>query len=173
MAKIIFAKFLASLLLGFLSLVVFLGSFILTTKFLLTSQNFNNISLKVLMIYVFVCEIYYSIAYLLLVFGITLSRVQIFRRYYSFVSVVLSIVLFTIIVWLLRNIYTISPVILRFKDFAIQRVININGIDISMLYNGVDGKILGINIWMLVFSILIIAVTFFYNVYLIEEKIDF
>ena len=172
-AKIIFAKFLASLLLGFLSLVVFLGSFILTTKFLLTGQNFNNISLKVLIIYVFVCEIYYSIAYLLLVFGITLSRVQIFRRYYSFVSVVLSIVLFTIIVWLLRNIYTISPVILRFKDFAIQRVININGIDISMLYNGVDGKILGINIWMLVFSILIIAVTFFYNVYLIEEKIDF
>lgn len=172
-SKIIFAKFLASLIFGFLSLVIFVGSLILTTKILGISKILNNISIKVLMLYVFVCEIYYSIAYLLLVFGITLSKVQIFRRYYSFVSVVLSIVLFTIIVWLLRNIYTISPIILKFKDFSIQRVININGLDISMLYNGVDGKVLGINIWMLVFSVLIIAVTFFYNVFLIEEKIDF
>ena len=62
---------------------------------------------------------------------------------------------------------------ISFKNFSIQRLININGIDISMLYNGIDGKIIGINIWMLIFSILIIAVTFFYNVSLIEEKIDF
>ena len=172
-AKIIFAKFLASLVIGFLSLVVFVGSLIISSKFLGIYDDLINISMKVLFVYIFVLEIYYSIAYLLLVFGITLSKVQIFRRYYSFVSVVLSIVLFTIIVWLLRNIYTISPVVLRFKDFAIQRIININGVDISMLYNGVDGKVLGINIWMLTFSILIIAVTFFYNVFLIEEKIDF
>ena len=84
-SKIILAKFLASLIFGFLSLVIFVGSLIFTTKFLGINESLNNISIKVLILYVFVSEIYYSIAYLLLVFGITLSKVQIFIRYYSFV----------------------------------------------------------------------------------------
>lgn len=172
-ARIIFAKFLASVLVGFLSLLIFVGTLILGANILEISKGLVNISPSSLLAYVVVSGIYYSIAYLLLTLGMTLSKVQIFKRYYSFVTVVLSIVLFTIVVWLLRNIYQISPVVLSLKNFSIQRLININGIDISMLYNGLDGKIIGINIWMLIFSVLIIALTFFYNVFLIEEKIDF
>lgn len=172
-AKIIFAKFLASVLVGFLSLFIFIGALIIGSNILGISKSLLDISSLNLLAYVGVSEIYYSIAYLLLILGMTLSKVQIFKKYYSFVTVVLSIVIFTLVVWLLRNIYQLSPLALSFKNFSIQRLININGIDISMLYNGIDGKIIGINIWMLIFSILIIAVTFFYNVFLIEEKIDF
>ena len=168
--KIIFAKFLASVLVGFLSLFIFIGALIIGSNILGISKGLLDISSLNLLAYVGVSEIYYSIAYLLLILGMTLSKVQIFKKYYSFVTVVLSIVLFTIVVWLLRNIYQLSPLVLSFKNFSIQRLININGIDISMLYNGIDGKIIGINIWMLIFSILIIAVTFFYNVFLIEDR---
>lgn len=171
--KVLMAKFFASLI-GFLliSLSYYL-SLILLAKIFSFWILFENVSLKLFISYGLVLSLYYGLAYLLLVFGIILARVKIFRRYYNFVTIVLAITIFSLIIWIFRNIYVILPTSLNLSNLSIERLVYVSGIDISMIYFGIDGKIIGINVWTFLFSVLIMAILFFVNEYLIEERIDF
>ncbi|NVF12057.1 ABC transporter permease [Anaerococcus sp. AGMB00486] len=171
--KVLMAKFLASLIVAFISIFTYIfwllfSSFILSIKEITIAFTVGRIST-----FSFVLGLYYSMAYLLLVLGLSLSRVKIFKRYYNFVTIVLAIVLFSLIIWIFRNIYVLSPVCLNLRNFSLENLIHINGVDISMVYMGLDGKILGINVRTSLLSLLIITISFFINEYLIEERIDF
>lgn len=111
-------------------------------------------------------------AYALLTLAISLTRVKFFRRYYDFVSIVLFVVIFTLILALLRYVYVRLPYMIDFEDFAVRYVRQINGFDLSMLYMNLDGKIIGMNIYDLFISIFTIVISFVANIYVVEYKID-
>lgn len=172
-AKVLMAKFLASLLVILTTLIFYILALILLAVLFDMGEILGLLSLGRILLFGFVMGLYYSMAYLLLVLGLSLSRVKIFKRYYNFVTIVLSIILFSLIIWIFRNIYVISPLCLNLRNFSLDRLIHINGIDISMIYMDLSGQIIGINVWTVFLSLLIIAISFFVNEYLIEERIDF
>lgn len=170
--KILFAKLITSLIISFLiMLIYFLGLFIISLIFSITI--FTRFNIRGVLSYSFILGLYFSMAYLIILLGISLSRVKIFKRYYSFVTIVLAIVVFSLILWAFRNIYRLSPTIININSFSLQRIYQINGIDVSMIYTDLSGKVLGLNIWTLILAFLINFLSFFINTYLIEERIDF
>jgi hypothetical protein len=166
--KILFAKFLAALIVSFLSIMFF------TLIFLLLGRNIEMKNLvKTFMPQIFpVLLLYFALSYQLLALGVSLSKVKIFSKYYEFVSLVVAIMIFTILTFILRNIYHLFPLMINFKDFSIREANPINGVDILMLYFGLDNSILGINLRMLLLTVFVIIFVFFANIFVIEEKID-
>lgn len=171
--RVLMAKFLASLIVALIASLAYALGLISLSLIVNIGEIRRVFTLGRVLSFGFVLGLYYSMAYLLLVLGLSLSRVKIFKRYYTFVTIVLSIILFSLIIWIFRNIYVISPFCLNLRNFSLENLVHINGIDISMIYMGLDGKILGINVWTTLLSLLIIAISFFTNEYLIEERIDF
>lgn len=170
--KIILSKIICGIITTFLTLILFtilfesLGLFINGNSFLTTW----NIKFKLILLFVII--LYWTMSYMIIIFGISLSRVKIFKRYYEFVTMVLSIVILTLVIWIMRNIYTSYPLVIDLNNFSLRMVNSINGIDISMLYLGAGNSILGINMIMVLISIFAIVFVFFANNYILEEKID-
>lgn len=171
--RVLFAKFLASLLAALFSIIVYLLNFLIVSLFLDIKIIFDMVSIGGILLYGFVIILYYAIAYLLLILGLSLSKVKIFKKYYNFVTIVLSILIFSLIIWIFRNIYILSPISLNLRNFSLETLVHVNGIDVFMVYLDLDGKILGINVWTSLMSFFVIAISFFINEYLIEERIDF
>lgn len=169
-SKIVFAKLLAGLIITFLSLIIFVGAFSLISEiFEIAGQNmkssFNGFVL-------FSILIYWILAYVFLTIGVSLSRVKLLNRYYEFVSIILSIVLLVLVMWVMRNLYRLKATMISIKDFSIRTLSNINGVDFFMVYYDINHKAIGINLWILLLAAFLIVFGFFVNVYLIEEKID-
>lgn len=169
-AKIMFVKFISGVFFGLLTLVEFvvfflIGNMIFSYDLFMIFKSFNLLVAICIMLY-------WSMAYVLLLLGVSLSKVKIFNKYYEFVTIVLSIVVYILILWLMKNLYTIKAIMLSFKSFALVNLSNINGIDIFMLYYDSNNKLIGINVWMLLICLFVIVFGFFVNIFLLEEKID-
>src|SRR5699024_5862412 len=169
-AKIMFSKLLAGLLISFLSLLIFIGAFILSYKIFgidgsTIKNSFNGLVL-------FSILVYWLLAYVFLSIGVSLSKVKFLNRYYEFVSIILSTVLLVLVMWVMRNLYRLKSTMIDVKDFSIKTISNINGIDFFMVYYDINNKAIGINLWILLLAAFLIVFGFFINVYLVEEKID-
>lgn len=168
--KIILAKLFAGLIVSFLSLLVYVLFFAMVSgisgfdrsKLLLSFGPYVFISIM----------IYWLLAYVFLTIGVSLSRVKIFKKYYEFVTVLLSVVGLVLVMGLMRNIYRLSPTIVDIKDFSIRTLTRINGIDFFMVYYDINNRALGINLWILILASFLIIFGYFINVYLVDEKID-
>lgn len=167
--KIIFSKYLASFVISLLTMLVFVGSFkIFSRAFGITGdllKSFNRVAfLSVL--------IYWLLSFAFLTIGVSLARVKIFNKYYEFVSLVLSVVLLVLLMWVMRNIYRLKPLMVDLTNFSIKNLSLINGVDFFMVYYDISQKPVGVNLWIFLLSLFFIAFGFFINLYLIEEKID-
>lgn len=174
-SSIFLSKIICALLIFILNEIVFVCVFYFINSLVSyeTIELFRRIDfVRIFQIGLMIISLYYLVIFLLLSLAISLSRVKFFNRYYDFVTIVLYVVLFTLFSAFLRYVYVKMPYMLSFDPINITKVGIINGIDLTMLYMGVDGTISGINILMPAFSFLIILLSFIHNMILIENKID-
>lgn len=169
--KIILAKVLAALITSLLTAFIFGISFFVFDSIKEPSEFLVGSFLSYGPLCLISIFIYWVMAFLFLILGINLSKVKIFNNYYEFVSIILSLMAFTIVIWLLRTAYTALPYMLNVKNFSLIKVLGISGVDVLMVYFGANGP-MGINIVMLLISILTIVLVYFANIYVLEEKID-
>ncbi|MDO4662538.1 MAG: ABC transporter permease [Tissierellia bacterium] len=178
--KLFLAKMITALIVTLINEIIFTVIFSFMNFFMNRRFNIDNLLTKIgmgnfirLFLYsILILSIFWLMAYALLTLAISLTRVKFFRRYYDFVSIVLFVVIFTLILALLRYVYVRLPYMIDFEDFAVRYVRQINGFDLSMLYMNLDGKIIGMNIYDLFISIFTIVISFVANIYVVEYKID-
>lgn len=168
--KIILTKLIASLLISFISLLVFVGIFFLVNK----TFDFSKTGLlHSFDPYVFASVLlYWLLAYVYLTMALSLSRVKIFNKYYEFVTIVLALVFLVLVMGLMRNLYSLRPTIIDLSDFSIRNLTGVSGMDFFMVYYDINHRAIGINLWILLLTLFLIVFGFFINVYLVEEKID-
>ncbi|MDD7306450.1 MAG: hypothetical protein PUG67_07650 [Peptoniphilaceae bacterium] len=168
-SKIILAKLLAGLMSCFICLGLYVGAFdLINLAFGLDRTALLSFSSYAL----FSILLYWLLAYVFLTIGINLSKVKLFKKYYEFVSLVFSVVMLVLVMWIMRNLYRLKPLMIDLKDFSIRSLSRVNGVDFFMIYYDINNRVLGINLWILLLACFLVAFGFFINVYLVEEKID-